>query len=180
MSAMTTRAPSSSNASTSPRPTPAAPPVTTPTLPRRSVSALPSATPAHLVLVLPPLGPPDVVGRRDPRAVLAEVVRRRPDLLRDRAQRREVEAVATSCRLSEHLAGVVDRHIAEVVAETRDGVGPGAFGMRIVRAPHRDVTADAVPAADLFLRHGRRAHEDVLAEVLRRQLREDALHQRGH
>ncbi len=84
MSAMTTRAPSSSNASTMPRPMPAAPPVTTATLPRGR-SGVASATPAHLVLVLPPLAAADLVGGRDQRAVLAEVVGRRADLLGDRA-----------------------------------------------------------------------------------------------
>src|SRR5262249_22307096 len=76
MSAMTTRAPSSSRASTMPRPMPLAPPVTTATLPAKL------SIPLHLVLVLPPFGGAQLLGSRHARDVLSEVVGRWPNLLR--------------------------------------------------------------------------------------------------
>src|SRR5689334_3164392 len=116
MSAITTLAPASSSACTMPRPMPDAPPVTTATFPFTSRT---SAVPPHLVLVLPPLRGPDLLGGGHERHVLSEVARRGSDPLGDRCEGREVEAVATGRGAPEHQPRVADGHVAEVALQAR-------------------------------------------------------------
>src|SRR5581483_9355768 len=124
----------------------------------------------HLVLVAPPASGADLLGIGAQADVLAEVGRRRADAAGNRLESVEVEAVAPRRGETEQLAGVLHRHGGEVASQAGHGVGPRALGVWVVGAPHGDVATDDVAAADLLLRHRRRADEYVGAEVVGREL----------
>src|SRR3954469_18092056 len=113
-----------------PRPIPEAPPVTTAT---RPFTLCTSAAPSHLVLVLPPFGGADLVGRGHECDVLPEIAWRRADGVRDRRERVEVEPIATRRGLTQHLARIADGDVTEVALQAGHGVRPRPFGMRVVR-----------------------------------------------
>src|ERR1700733_11017471 len=107
-----------------------------------------SARRLHLVLVLPPARRGPLLGIGAQRGVLSQVRRRGPDPLGHGLQRVQVEVVAARRRLAQELAGVLHRDAPEVAAQALLRVGPGALGVGVVGAPHHDVTAQDVAAAD--------------------------------
>src|SRR5688572_22079520 len=72
------------------------------------------------------------VGRRAPLTELAEIGRRRADLVGDRLQRREIESEDFGGREAEHATRLVDRDVEERLLQPVERVGPGAFGVREV------------------------------------------------
>ena len=120
------------------------------------------------LLEVVPLGEDRLVG-------LSELLGRRTDAIGDRRELLEVEVVERRRVEPEDLRGLVLGHVPEAILQELAGVGPRAFRVGKVVAPHDVADADLVAASELAASRVRRADAAVPVEVLARQHLHDAV-----
>src|SRR5262249_15541687 len=169
-SRMAMRAPCLASARAIPRPIPRPPPVTMATLSSSARSPIGmSGRDRHRFLAGQPVAPgrAQVVPLVERLLVgLPELLRRRTNLVGDRLERIDVEAVELGRVQPEDALGLVDRDVPERLAQDLLRVRPGALGVREVVPPHDVADTDLVAPRQLPPPGVRRAEPAVAVEVL--------------
>src|SRR5215475_247075 len=98
--------------------------------------------------------------------VAAEPAALGTDAVDERRQLLAVESVELGGVSAEHRLDVGVGQAAEDLDHHLSRLGPGALGMRVVRAPHDRLEPDLVAQLRLPARHRRGADADVAPEVL--------------